>query len=347
MTPFETDFQNYHRDVDRWVALYGGTRTLFSGQVVRTGSLKAGEFLRELYIAHGAFDPLIDVFGAAPDWRDHAIFNQIHEALLARRDIRRLKRLWGMTLAEQKSAFWEYHAFCRQKGPFYDEKEAVPLLARDKARVLDTLDHVANLMESLGEHDYARQRREERGRIAREERGKKLGKPIDRKMDEDVFWELVETAARDAEAPGEAPDRLTQALEAFKPGEIGKFNKLLDAQMDALNSWDVLALAYLALDGASDDTFEYFRAWLIFEGRAVCAAAVGDVESLAGRVRYGEGRIEGLASVAPNAYENRSGKPLKPRKPGDRRMKGAPWEEADLPARYPRLRAALGLEAAI
>ena len=342
MTDFSTDFQNFYRDIDRWMDRYGGTRTLSTGTVVRTGLMRGTEAVFDLYLANGAFDVLIDEYGSTDDWRGHDYFARIHDALVARTDVRRLKRLWGATLASQKSAFWEMHAFCRAKGPFYDADKDPAVLARNKARVLDTLAHVADLMDTLGDAEDALRLREEHGRFEREERVK-LGKPIDRAMDEAAFWDLIESAAREAAAPQEAVDRLTQALQAYKPSEIRKFEKILRAQMAALQSWDVLALARLTLGGASDDTFEYFRAWMIFQGRDFCEAAQRDVESLAGRVRYGAGRIEVLPSVAPTAYENRAGKPLKPGKLGDRRLKGAAWEEADLAARYPRLCAAMAI----
>ena len=44
---------------------------------------------------------------------------------------------------------------------------------------------------------------------------------------------------------------------------------------------DLWGAAYLINGGASDDGFEYFRGWLMTQGRAVFARAVADPDSLA------------------------------------------------------------------
>lgn len=42
------------------------------------------------------------------------------------------------------------------------------------------------------------------------------------------------------------------------------------------------AAGYLINDGCSDDGFEYFRAWLIAQGREVFERVVADPDALAG-----------------------------------------------------------------
>jgi hypothetical protein len=51
-------------------------------------------------------------------------------------------------------------------------------------------------MIDLGETDYALRLSEDYKCIEQETRGKKLPKPVDRAIDENCFWELIETAQR-------------------------------------------------------------------------------------------------------------------------------------------------------
>jgi len=67
--------------------------------------------------------------------------------------------------------------------------------------------------------------------------------------------------------------------------------------------WDV-AFILASGWGCSDDGFEYFRAWLIGQGKDVYEKALSDPESLVDVVEFGqETQWEVLLSVAIEAYE--------------------------------------------
>lgn len=110
-------------------------------------------------------------------------------------------------------------------------------------------------------------------------------------MDVDGFWALVDEAragllgaGRDAEDPAfpEAVAERATALLAARPEA-----EILGAQQAF---WDVMATsyrgdlwgaAYLINGGCSDDGFEYFRGWLVTQGRDACQRVVADPDSLA------------------------------------------------------------------
>ncbi len=120
-------------------------------------------------------------------------------------------------------------------------------MARYKKELLETVEHTRRIMSDLGETNYAVKLVEDYKSIEQEMCGKKLPKAIDRAIDENCFWELIEAAKQGSQSIPEQMDLLLMALETFKAAEIKRFRLILDAQMDALLHWDVWALAYLAM----------------------------------------------------------------------------------------------------
>jgi hypothetical protein len=49
--------------------------------------------------------------------------------------------------------------------------------------------------------------------------------------------------------------------------------------------WDLWGAAYLINGGCSDDGFDYFRGWLLSQGRAIWQATLADPDSLADHPR--------------------------------------------------------------
>ncbi|TDB90080.1 DUF4240 domain-containing protein [Micromonospora fluostatini] len=101
-------------------------------------------------------------------------------------------------------------------------------------------------------------------------------------MRTDDFWRLIDEARAGA---GGAPDavaaRAVALLAARDPAEILGYAQHQQRVLAASYTVDLWGAAYLINGGASDDGFEYFRGWLMTQGRAVFARAVGAPDSLA------------------------------------------------------------------
>ncbi|KJK48820.1 hypothetical protein UK23_15920 [Lentzea aerocolonigenes] len=103
-------------------------------------------------------------------------------------------------------------------------------------------------------------------------------------MDPNTFWTLIADARSTVADPSDsaAVARAASALLATRPpAEIVAAQQVL---------WDLLALsyrnplwaaAYLINGGCSDDGFDYFRGWLLAQGRGVFESALADPDSLA------------------------------------------------------------------
>jgi hypothetical protein len=332
MDEFQPTFSNVEKDIERYLEQFGVRDTLSDGTPVIRGHDKAQQTILDRYYQRQAYDALV-VYLLTFNWElgNGKFLLDLSDALVRKKDVRRLKRLWHGVIAKQKIHFWQYQA-----SPVSDAVSEAR--ARAKARVLGTLKTVRELMLQLGEAQEAQKLNDDLARIDKEEKGKALPKPIDRSMDESCFWDTIEKAKANASSSAEQIELLIAGLELFKATEIGKFDKLLRQKMAELYHWDLWAVAYLAQGGCSDDAFEAFRPWIILQGPAVYQLALKDVTKLSAHVPSGEEtQADGLLFAPAIAYENRAGKPMRPAKAKAQKIKGKPWEEADLQSRYPEI----------
>ncbi|MEU7133949.1 DUF4240 domain-containing protein [Streptomyces sp. NPDC046261] len=131
-------------------------------------------------------------------------------------------------------------------------------------------------------------------------------------MDETEFWELIdsarETAGGDAE---DQADALVEKLTQLDPDAVLDFARHFEARYNRAYLWDLWGAAAVLLDGASDDVFDYFRCWLIGQGREVFEGAVHDPDALAELLDDFDEEVDGdgedLGYAADEAYEALTG----------------------------------------
>lgn len=103
-------------------------------------------------------------------------------------------------------------------------------------------------------------------------------------MDTPQFWKLIEdarTQVADA-ADGEAiTARAATLLSAFPREEIIAAQRVLTGLLATSYRNSLWAAASLINGGCGDDGFEYFRGWLIVQGRELFEKSVADPDSLA------------------------------------------------------------------
>ena len=108
----------------------------------------------------------------------------------------------------------------------------------------------------------------------------------DLNMDTSAFWKLVDKARRMSEDDAEQQlEELTTLLEALPTEEIVEFHYIFCSFFHASYTWPLWGAAYLIGGGCSDDSFDYFRGWLISRGEKVFAAAVADPDKLASMIK--------------------------------------------------------------
>lgn len=116
-------------------------------------------------------------------------------------------------------------------------------------------------------------------------------------MNRAEFWELVEAARSQAPDPDDSAEvvRLaTAALGARPAAEIVAAQQALWDLMAESYTAPLWAAAYTVNGGCSDDGFDYFRGWLIAQGRAVFERVVADPDALAELPAVRTAAAEGL-----------------------------------------------------
>jgi hypothetical protein len=115
-------------------------------------------------------------------------------------------------------------------------------------------------------------------------------------MTEPEFWSHVAAARPRRDDPDAHADALVARLAKLPEPDILDFAHHWEAASARAYRRDLWAAAYLIQGGCSDDSFQYFRWWLILQGRAVYEAALADPDALA-EVLDGEDDVE--AEVGP------------------------------------------------
>ena len=158
-------------------------------------------------------------------------------------------------------------------------------------------------------------------------------------MNRDQFWNIIDSAISSASGTSEVAPEVTKLLEQFEASEIVSFKQhQLDVQAESYR-WDLWAVAFIINGGCSDDGFDYFRAWLVANGRNKFDRAMSKPDSI-GEWADGDADYEDMLYVADTAYEKKTGNQLpydsvKNSRPTD--PIGNEWDEDDLENLYPAL----------
>ena len=103
-------------------------------------------------------------------------------------------------------------------------------------------------------------------------------------MDTQRFWKLIQDARAQVAEPADCEAVAVQAaalLAALPREEIVAAERVLSGLMADSYRTPLWAAAYVINGGCSDDGFDYFRGWLILQGREVFEQAVANPDALA------------------------------------------------------------------
>ncbi|UOK58907.1 DUF4240 domain-containing protein [Bacillus sp. OVS6] len=131
-------------------------------------------------------------------------------------------------------------------------------------------------------------------------------------MIDKAFWDLLKWVKSKAEDSEEQIEYLIDYLSKLSVKDLIKFDSILNQYMNKSYTSDLWAAAYTILGGCSDECFDYFRAWLIFQGKDVYDNGNKDPESLIPFLIKMEElddlpQLEDLLSAACMAFEEKTG----------------------------------------
>ena len=141
-------------------------------------------------------------------------------------------------------------------------------------------------------------------------------KPVEKPVldERGIFWRMIELSRKGSEGDLYLQlDNLRQRLMKLPEAELRSFDRIFWELMDESYRADLWGAAYLIKGGCSDDSFDYFRAWLIMQGERPFTEALRNPDGLAPRARRGqevgdEFEFEDILSIAGAIYEAQTGR---------------------------------------
>lgn len=172
-------------------------------------------------------------------------------------------------------------------------------------------------------------------------------------MDDQEFWKIIDYAFINSGGSAKAEAQIiTQKLSEYKPDEIVDFEIILCEELIKANDFKIMAIDRIIDGTLTDDTYLYFRCWLISLGRETYEQTFKNPDYLADVVEKGvEPDFESLLYVATEAFKIKTGKEIEdetfPRNVADKKglnydyggppTTGKEWKEDELPKLYPKL----------
>lgn len=131
-------------------------------------------------------------------------------------------------------------------------------------------------------------------------------------MDETEFWEIIDSTREAADGdPEDQAELVVERLLQRDPDSVLDFARHFEARYNRAYRWELWGAAAVLLGGASDDAFDFFRCWLIGQGREVFEGALHDPDGLADLLddfdEEIDGEAEDLGYAADEAYEQLTG----------------------------------------
>lgn len=160
-------------------------------------------------------------------------------------------------------------------------------------------------------------------------------------MTDEQFWRLIDQSRAGGSASA-SPERLQKLLRMLGDDEVLDFGHMFYEKLCDLNQWRLWAAGYVIAGGMGDDSFHYFRSWILGKGRDVFEAAMKDPDELGPYVDDNEVDNELLEYAAVKVLEERAVEE-DPRDRSHRRADdqpaGEPFEENTVGATCPKLAA--------
>ncbi|MGD6818341.1 DUF4240 domain-containing protein [Metabacillus sp. 113a] len=130
---------------------------------------------------------------------------------------------------------------------------------------------------------------------------------------DDSFWSLLEQAKKKGEEQEEQLEWLVEHLSKKPLQDIIKFDEIFARYFVRSCTSSLWAAACIIMGGCSDDCFDYFRAWLLFQGKGVYETAIHDPESMIPILKELEEKgempqFEDLTYLGALAFEEKTGR---------------------------------------
>jgi Protein of unknown function (DUF4240) len=158
-----------------------------------------------------------------------------------------------------------------------------------------------------------------------------------RKIDEKLFWDLINDSHLISLDQTHFINELRSSLERFHPNELRNFQKILFTKINELNTWEHWALAYIVRNGCGDDAFDYFKAGVVSKGQKAFDAIKSLDEDKLVSIFDEAPQLEQLYYLAEEIYESKTSGFMPPLKVKPSKLTGKRWNEDKLAETFPSL----------
>ena len=129
-------------------------------------------------------------------------------------------------------------------------------------------------------------------------------------MDEDVFWAIIERSLQNSTSGNGQLAYLAAELEALSPSDIVAFQRRMKALFNDINTSKLWSVACSIKGGCSNDSFDYFKSWVISKGKDVYYIAKNNPDRLADTAYSDYCEFEIFGYVAIDAFEKKTGEDI-------------------------------------
>ncbi len=364
---FQPRFDDYFKDLDRYAEkvfdlIEAKQIPIRSGKSIFTSGYynKGRDWLIEYYINEAQYPGLEGAILSNIDSHQSAEIEGYQrdavDKLAAAGQVSRGARIWRRHVASHVGTFWTYRdaqdRFEKRQKLSPEKREAQSERQKDmanwdqrmandvpkyKSSTLDAIAAYRKWLAKWGEPDRDADQLKIWETEVQEEQRAKLSPPDKTPMDEDLFWSIIEVSGEP-----QSPETL-MAIEArltdFTPKAIRDFRKMLLARLSEAYRSDVWALAYLLMNGASDDAFEAFRCWLVLCGKDVFHSTLADPDAFDVNMLAGGGCefALDLLGLPEAAFNRRSKSPMQIARPKAEKLEGPDLDESEFAGHLPRI----------
>jgi len=131
-------------------------------------------------------------------------------------------------------------------------------------------------------------------------------------LDEEAYWALIDNSIKETKNQEDQEIFLVAAIEKLTPQEMIGFRLRTDKLLFDSYNPELWCAAYIVSGGCTDGGFEYFRCWLISQGKEVFYKVKSKPDALIDQVVEDKEsyEFEGFWYVAMNAFKNTTGQDL-------------------------------------
>ena len=274
--------------------------------------------------------------------------------LIENKELILFKRLWKGIIRHRLDKFWNRCEYFKQIFPkntidvinninlkgfnqFSANESIERQIAWSRLFIIEGINEFINGLEILNDEEEILKQKILQQKVSNLETPKPKDSSDKRKINESLFWELIEENRKISRDQFDFLDNLKSVLETFYPKELRNFDKFLITKSNELNTWEHWALAYIVRGGCGDDEFDYFRVWSVSKGQKAFLAIKELDERKLINIFDEDPQLEELYYLVEQIYEDKTSDLMTPVRVKASKLTGKRWEEDKLKQTFPSL----------